>query len=115
MVMKKLDIFIRPEKLEPVKEALFELGLRGMTIYEVKGHGHQRGMKFMGRAGEFCVEWIDKLKIEIVVNGSVDLERIIEGIREKAATGKPGDGKIFVYTIEDAVRIRTGERGEKVL
>ena len=115
MVMKKIECFIRPEKLEPVKEALFKLGLRGMTMYEVKGHGHQRGMKFKGRAGEYCVEWIDKLKIEIVVNGSQDLSEIIETIRTNAATGNPGDGKIFIYSIEDAVRIRTGERGEKVL
>jgi nitrogen regulatory protein P-II 1 len=115
MVMKKIECFMRPEKLEPVKEALFELGIRGMTIYEVKGHGHQRGMKFMGRAGEYCVEWIDKLKLEIVVNGKQDVETIIETIRTIAATGNPGDGKIFISTIEDAIRIRTGERGESVL
>ncbi len=115
MVMKKLECLIRPEKLEAVKEGLFALGIRGMTIYEVKGHGHQRGMKFQARAGEYCVEWIDKLKLEIVVNGSVDLEKIIETIIQCAQTGNPGDGKIFIYSIEDAVRIRTGERGESVL
>ncbi|MFX1294393.1 MAG: P-II family nitrogen regulator [Promethearchaeota archaeon] len=113
--MKKIECIIRPEKLEPVKEALFELGIRGMTIYEVKGHGHQRGMKFIARAGEYCVEWIDKLKLEIIVNSSQDIEKIIETIRSKATTGNPGDGKIFIYSIEDAVRIRTGERGESVL
>lgn len=115
MVMKKLECLIRPEKLQPIKEGLFELGLRGMTIYEVKGHGHQRGMKFEGRAGEYCVEWIDKLKLEIVINDSVDLNKVIEIIRDKAATGNPGDGKIFIYPIEYAIRIRTGERGEGVL
>ncbi len=98
-----------------MKEALFELGLRGMTIYEVKGHGHQRGMKFKGRAGEYCVEWIDKLKVEMVVNGKQDIEKIIDTIRTKAATGNPGDGKIFISSIEEAIRIRTGERGESVL
>ena len=115
MVMKKIECLIRPEKLEQVKETLFEIGLRGMTIYEVKGHGHQRGMKFKGRAGEYCVEWIDKLKLEIVVNGKQDIEKILESIRTTAATGNPGDGKIFISTIEDAIRIRTGERGESVL
>ena len=113
--MKKIECFIRPEKLEAVKEALFALGIRGMTIYEVKGHGHQRGMLFHGRAGEYCVQWIDKLKMEMVVNGSQDINEIIETIRKNAATENPGDGKIFIYPIEEAIRIRTGERGEKVL
>ena len=72
-------------------------------------------MLFHGRAGEYCVQWIDKLKIELVVNGSQDINEIIETIRKNGATGNPGDGKIFIYPIEDAVRIRTGERGEKVL
>ena len=113
--MKKIECFIRPEKLEPVKKGLFDLELRGMTIYEVKGHGHQRGMKFKGRAGEFCVEWIDKLKLEIVVNGSQDIQKIIDTIIKNAATGNPGDGKIFILPVEDAIRIRTGERGDIVL
>ncbi|MHA1266854.1 MAG: P-II family nitrogen regulator [Candidatus Helarchaeota archaeon] len=86
-----------------------------MTIYEVKGHGHQRGIKFMGRAGEYCVDWIDKLKIEIVINSSANIDQIIDAIRENAATGNQGDGKIFIYSIEEAIRIRTGERGEKAL
>lgn len=113
--MKKIEAFIRPEKLESVKSALFEKGIKGITIHEVKGHGNQRGIKLVGRGGEYCVEWIDKLKLEIVVGSNVDIEDLINTIIEKAVTGKIGDGKIFITPVEDAIRIRTKERGENVL
>lgn len=113
--MKKIEAYIRPEKLEPVKVALFEKGIKGMTIHEVKGHGNQRGIKLVGRTGEYCVEWIDKLKLEIVVGEITDLEDIINTIVEKASTGKIGDGKIFITPVDDAIRIRTKERGESAL
>lgn len=113
--MKKLECYIRPEKLEQVKKGLFDLGVRGMTITEVKGHGTQRGIKLMGRAGEYCVEWIDKIRLEMVVNETQDIEKIVEVIIQNAVTGNPGDGKIFIIPVEDAIRIRTGERGETIL
>lgn len=113
--MKKLECYIRPEKLEAVKKALFDMEIRGMSITEVKGHGRQRGIKLVGRTGEYCVEWIDKLKLEIVLNGSQDIEKVIETIIQNASTGNPGDGKIFVLPVEQAIRIRTGERGDTVL
>ena len=113
--MKKVECFIRPEKLELVKSGLFEKGIRGMSIHEVRGHGMQRGIKLVGRAGEHSIDWIDKLKIEFVINNNVNLEEIIETIIEKAQTGKPGDGKIFITSVEEAIRIRTKERGENIL
>ena len=113
--LKKIECYIRPEKLEQVKKGLFDLGVRGMTIYEVKGHGTQRGIKLMGRAGQYCVEWIDKLKLEMILNKNQDLNKVIEVIIKNAVTGNPGDGKIFVYTVEDAIRIRTGEHGENII
>jgi len=113
--LKKLECYIRPEKLEQVKKGLFDLGVRGMTITEVKGHGTQRGIKLMGRAGEYCVEWIDKIRLEMVVNETQDIEKIVEVIIQNAVTGNPGDGKIFIIPVEDAIRIRTGERGETIL
>lgn len=113
--MKKIECFIRPEKLEVVKEALFEKGIKGMSIYEVRGHGNQRGMLLTGRAGQYCVEWIEKLKMEIVINDQVNLDEIVDVIIEAAKTGNPGDGKIFIIPVEDAIRIRTKERGEEIL
>lgn len=113
--MKKIEAIIRPEKLEPVKEALDKKGIKGMTIYEVRGHGAQKGIKLMGRAGEYCLPWIDKLKIEIVVSSSINIEEIIDAIIETASTGKNGDGKIFITPVESAIRIRTKERGEEIL
>lgn len=113
--MKKLECYIRPEKLEAVKSALFKIGVKGMSITEVKGHGNQKGIVLVGRAGEYCVEWIDKLKLEMVVPESKDIEKIIDTIINVATTGKPGDGKIFITPVEDAIRIRTKERGEEIL
>ena len=113
--MKKIECFIRPAKLEAVKAALFQKGIKGMSIYEVRGHGNQRGIKLVGRAGEYCVEWIDKLKLEIVVSESVNIDEIIDTIVANAQTGKPGDGKIFITPVEKAIRIRTKETGEDIL
>lgn len=113
--MKKIECFIRPEKIEPVKEALSEMGIKGMSIYEVKGHGNQGGIWLTSRSGKYCVEWIDKLKLEIVISNSVDIEKIISIIIEKAQTGKQGDGKIFITPVEQAIRIRTKEKGEIIL
>jgi nitrogen regulatory protein P-II 1 len=113
--MKKIECFIRPEKLEVVKEALFDKGIKGMSIYEVRGHGKQKGILFTGRAGQYCVEWIEKLKMEIVVSNKVNIDEILDVIIEKAKTGNPGDGKIFIIPVEDAIRIRTKERGEEIL
>ncbi|MFW9899644.1 MAG: P-II family nitrogen regulator [Candidatus Thorarchaeota archaeon] len=113
--MKKIECFIRPEKVEPVKNALSEIGIKGMSIYEVKGRGNQGGIWLTGRSGRYCVDWIDKLKLEIVVSNKVNVNQVIETIIEKAQTGKPGDGKIFITPIESAIRIRTKEKGEDIL
>ena len=113
--MKKIECFIRPEKIQPVKDALSEIGIKGMSIYEVKGHGNQGGMWLTGRSGNYCVQWIDKLKLEIVVANKVDIDKVINIIIEKAQTGKEGDGKIFIIPVEQAIRIRTKEKGETIL
>ena len=113
--MKKIECFIRPEKIEPVKEALSNIGIKGMSIYEVKGHGNQGGIWLTSRSGRYCVEWLDKLKLEIVVKSDVDIDKIVSIIVDKAQTGKPGDGKIFITLVEQAIRIRTKEKGEQIL
>ncbi|MBD3255235.1 MAG: P-II family nitrogen regulator [Candidatus Lokiarchaeota archaeon] len=113
--MKKIECFIRPEKLEPVKNALAEKGIKGMSVFEVKGRGNQGGIWLTSRSGKYCVQWIDKLKLEIVVNDTVNLEEIVDIIIENAETGKPGDGKIFITPVERAIRIRTKENGEEIL
>ncbi len=113
--MKKIECYIRPEKLGPVKEGLFEKDIKGMSYHEVKGHGNQRGIKLVGRTGEYCIEWIDKLKLEIVVSNEVNIDDIIDVIITRAQTGQPGDGKIFITSVEKAIRIRTRESGEEIL
>ena len=113
--MKKIECFIRPEKIEPIKDALSEMGIKGMSIYEVRGRGHQGGIWLSGRSGRYCVQWIDKLKLELVVGDEVDIEKLIDIIIKNAQTGKPGDGKIFISTIDEAIRIRTKEKGESIL
>ena len=113
--MKKIEAYIRPEKLNAIKEALDEKGIKGMTIYQVKGHGAQKGIMLVGRAGEYCVPWIDKVKLELIVSDEIDIEDILETIIKNAQTGKPGDGKIFISSISDAIRIRTRERGDEIL
>lgn len=112
--MKKIEAIIKPFKVDAVKEAVREIGVSGMTITEVKGYGRQKGHTEIYRGAEYVVDFIPKVKIEIVVDSSL-VDRIVEVIREAAHTGKIGDGKIFVLPIEDAIRVRTGEKGSEAL
>jgi nitrogen regulatory protein PII len=112
--MKKIEAIIKPFKLDDVKEALNEIGVQGMTISEVKGYGRQKGHKEIYRGAEYVVDFIPKIKIEIVVQ-SDRAENVIETIKTSAATGKLGDGKIFVSDIQQAIRVRTGETGEDAI
>ena len=112
--MKKIEAIIKPFKLDDVKEALNEMGIQGMTISEVKGYGRQKGHKEIYRGAEYVVDFIPKIKIEIVVEAS-RVDEIVYKIREAANTGKIGDGKIFVVSIEQAIRVRTGEKGEDAI
>lgn len=112
--MKKIDAIIKPFKLDDVKEALNDIGIQGMTITEVKGYGRQKGHKEIYRGAEYIVDFIPKIKIEIVVEAQ-RADEVVEKIREAANTGKIGDGKIFVYSIEEALRVRTGETGKDAI
>ncbi len=114
MALKKIEAIIRTEKLEEVRIALEEKGIIGMTVTEVKGRGSQKGILLEWRAGEYRVEFLPKLKLELVVD-QTDAEKVIEAIETAAQTGKTGDGKIFISTVEDVVRVRTGERGKAAL
>jgi nitrogen regulatory protein P-II 1 len=109
--MKKIETIIRPHLLEAVKEALQQVGVVGMTVSDVKGFGRQKGHTETYRGSEYKVEFLPKVKIEVAVADAI-AEQAVEAIVATARTGKFGDGKVFVTTIEDAVRIRTGERGE---
>tara|TARA_Y100000817_G_scaffold228365_1_gene181046 strand:- start:1528 stop:1923 length:396 start_codon:yes stop_codon:yes gene_type:complete len=108
--MKKIEAIIKPFKLDEVKEALHEIGLQGITVLEAKGFGRQKGHTELYRGAEYVVDFLPKVKIEIVMDDNM-LDRAIEAIQKAAHTGRIGDGKIFVYSVEDAIRIRTGERG----
>ena len=112
--MKKVEAIIKPFKLEEVKEALTELGITGMTISEVKGYGRQKGHTELYRGAEYVVDFLPKVKIEVVIAAGL-LDQCIEAITNAARTGKIGDGKIFVTTVEQVVRIRTGETGEDAI
>lgn len=112
--MKKIEAVIKPFKLEEVKEALTEIGVFGMTVTEVRGFGRQKGHKEAYRGTEYTVEFVPKTKIDVVVADSL-VEKVIETIVRTAKTGTIGDGKIFVTTLEEVVRIRTGESGERAL
>jgi nitrogen regulatory protein PII len=112
--MKKIEAIIKPFKLDDVKEALNEIGIQGMTISEVKGYGRQKGHKEIYRGAEYIVDFIPKIKIEIVVEAD-RAEKVVETIRNAANTGKIGDGKIFVFSVEEAVRVRTGEVGKDAI
>ncbi len=109
--MKKIEAIIKPFKLDEVKDTLNELGIQGMTVVEVKGFGRQKGHTELYRGAEYVVDFIPKIKIEVVIPDEI-LEKVISAIEEAAKTGKIGDGKIFVYNAEETIRIRTGERGE---
>ena len=112
--MKKIEAVIKPFKLDEVKDALQELGLHGMTVVEAKGFGLQRGHTELYRGAEYVVDFLPKLKIEIIVSDDM-AEEAISVITKTAQTGKIGDGKIFLSTIDDVVRIRTGERGNSAV
>ncbi len=112
--MKKIEAIIKPFKLEEVKEALAQVGVQGLTVSEVKGFGRQKGHKELYRGAEYVVEFLPKVKLEIVVSDD-DAPAVIKAILASAGTGRIGDGKIFVLPLEDAIRIRTGETGEAVL
>ncbi len=112
--MKKIEAVIKPFKLEDVKEALSEAGITGMTVSEVKGYGRQQGHSELYRGAEYVVDFLPKVKIEVVVKDE-DADMVVEKIAEAAKTGKIGDGKIFVSDIEKVVRIRTGETDEEAL
>lgn len=112
--MKKIEAIIKPFKLEDVKDAVLELGVTGMTITEVKGFGRQKGHKEIYRGAEYVVDFLPKMKIEVVVASDM-VPRVIETIKKQAYTGEIGDGKIFILPVEKAIRIRTGEEDEDVL
>ena len=106
--MKKIEAIIKPFKLEEVKEALAEIGVEGMTVSEVKGFGRQKGHTELYRGAEYVVDFLPKIKLEVAVADD-QLDRVLEAIQTSARTGKIGDGKIFVSTLEQVIRIRTGE------
>lgn len=112
--MKKIEAIIKPFKLDDVKEALGSVGVQGMTVTEVKGFGRQKGHKEIYRGAEYLVDFLPKIKLEMVVPASI-VEQVVEKVVEAARTGKIGDGKIFVTSVDDIVRIRTGERGEDAI
>jgi nitrogen regulatory protein P-II 1 len=109
--MKKIEAIIKPFKLDEVKDALNEIGIQGMTVTEVKGFGRQKGHTELYRGAEYVVDFIPKIKIEIVTSDELT-SKVVSVIERAAKTGKIGDGKIFVCSVEDVLRIRTGERGE---
>jgi nitrogen regulatory protein P-II 1 len=108
--MKKVEAIIKPFKLDDVKEALHELGIKGLTVTEAKGYGRQKGHTELYRGAEYVIDFLPKTKVEVVVDDSL-LDRTVEAIQQAAHTGRIGDGKIFVAAIDEAIRIRTGETG----
>ncbi len=112
--MKKIEAIIKPFKLDEVKEALHEVGLQGITVVEAKGFGRQKGHTELYRGAEYVVDFLPKVKIELVLDDDL-VERAIEAIQTAAHTGRIGDGKIFVTTVEEAIRIRTGEKGTEAI
>jgi nitrogen regulatory protein P-II 1 len=112
--MQKLEAFIQPSKLDSVKDALIEIGITGMSITDVRGHGRQKGHTELYRGREYSVDLLPKIKVELVVPDDL-LEKAVQAIVKAAKTGKIGDGKIFVTRVDEAIRIRNEERGEAVL
>lgn len=112
--MKKIEAVIKPFKLDEVKEALHEVGLQGITVVEAKGFGRQKGHTELYRGAEYVVDFLPKVKIEVVCEDLV-VERAVEAIINSARTGRIGDGKIFISSVEEVIRIRTGERGEAAI
>ncbi len=113
-LMRKIEAIIKPFKLDEVKEALNEIGIQGITVSEVKGFGRQKGHTELYRGAEYVVDFIPKIKMEIIVSDSV-VTQVVDTIAEAAKTGRIGDGKIFVTPIDEIIRIRTGERGEDAI
>ena len=112
--MKKVEAIIKPFKLDEVKDRLNEIGVKGITVTEVKGFGRQKGHTELYRGAEYVVDFLPKVKMELVIDGA-QLEEVINTIAKAAQTGRIGDGKIFVTDIEEAIRIRTGERGKEAV
>jgi nitrogen regulatory protein P-II 1 len=112
--MKKIEAIIKPFKLDEVKDALHELGVQGITVIEAKGYGRQKGHTELYRGAEYIIDFLPKTKIEMIVPDAM-VEKVVETVKTVANTDKIGDGKIFVYAVEDAIRIRTGERGEEAI
>jgi nitrogen regulatory protein P-II 1 len=108
--MKKIEAIIKPFKLDEVKESLHEVGIKGITVIEAKGFGRQKGHTELYRGAEYVVDFLPKVKVEVVLDDAL-VERAVEAIQQAAHTGRIGDGKIFVSTVDEAIRIRTGERG----
>ena len=112
--MKRIEAIVRPSKLDEVKDALNAAGVSGMTVTDVRGFGRQKGHKELYRGAEYVVDFVPKVKIEAVVPDDL-VGRIIESVQQAARTGRVGDGKLFISDVEEAVRLRTGERGEQAL
>lgn len=112
--MKKIEAIIKPFKLDEVKEALQEIGLQGITVIEAKGFGRQKGHTELYRGAEYVVDFLPKVKIEVVL-GDEMLDKAVEAIQKAAKTGRIGDGKIFISTVDEAIRIRTGETGREAI
>ncbi len=112
--MKKIEAIIKPFKLDDVREALSEIGVTGMTVTEIKGFGRQKGHTELYRGAEYVVDFLPKLKLEIVI-AEEKVDECVEAITQAARTGKIGDGKIFVFPVEEVIRIRTGERGREAI
>ncbi len=112
--MKKIEAVIKPFKLDEVKEALHEVGLKGITVTEAKGFGRQKGHTELYRGAEYVVDFLPKVKLEVIIEDAL-AERAVEAIQQAAKTGRIGDGKIFVSSIDEVIRIRTGERGAEAI
>jgi nitrogen regulatory protein P-II 1 len=112
--MKKIEAIVRPFRIDDVREALAEIGVKGMTLTEVKGYGRQKGHTELYRGSEYQIDFLPKIKLEVVVPDQLS-EQVVDTILRTAKTGQVGDGKIFIINVEDAVRVRTGESGEAAL
>jgi len=112
--MKKIEAIIKPFKLDEVKEALHEIGLQGITVLEAKGFGRQKGHTELYHGAEYVVDFLPKVKIELVLDDDL-LDRAVDAIQQAAHTGRIGDGKVFISTVDDAIRVRTGERGKDAI
>ena len=112
--MKKIEAIIKPFKLDEVKEALHEVGVKGLTVFEAKGFGRQKGHTELYRGAEYIVDFLPKVKVEVIVEDNM-MERSVEAIQQAAYTGRIGDGKIFIMPMDEVVPIRTGERGSEAI